>query len=231
MPSGGGLPGGGPSVSLPGPGIPGPAGSTTGNQNGDGNGRPGSPGDESPIPGQEEMPGQDSDGDGVPDTAQQGVPGDDVDFSESSGGGSPAASREEQVAALDQELEGSMRDYDGKVLEERAGVMGRSNKTGAQEQLEDFDRSVSYYDEAEDGDLSDDAPPADVPPPASGPQGEPGLPTSGRSRDVVTAPPDDIPSGNDDDVVARQIREAAMKETDPDLREALWEEYRKYKNQ
>jgi hypothetical protein len=45
------------------------------------------------------------------------------------------------------------------------------------------------------------------------------------------APPADIPDGSDDDVVARQIREAAMKEPDPKLRERLWEEYRKYKNQ
>lgn len=42
-------------------------------------------------------------------------------------------------------------------------------------------------------------------------------------------PPDDIPSGNDDDVVARQLREAAMREPDPAIREKLWEEYRKYK--
>jgi len=42
------------------------------------------------------------------------------------------------------------------------------------------------------------------------------------------SPPDDIPSGRDDDVVARQIREAAMQEPDPELREALWEEYRNY---
>lgn len=41
-------------------------------------------------------------------------------------------------------------------------------------------------------------------------------------------PPEDIPSGRDDDVVARQIREAAMSEPDPELREALWEEYRRY---
>ncbi|MFZ8986639.1 MAG: hypothetical protein ACO21O_07375, partial [Steroidobacteraceae bacterium] len=41
--------------------------------------------------------------------------------------------------------------------------------------------------------------------------------------------PADIPDGSDDDVVARQIREAAMAETDPELRAALWEEYRRYK--
>ena len=42
------------------------------------------------------------------------------------------------------------------------------------------------------------------------------------------APPD-IPNGNDDDVVARQLREAAMREPDPAIREKLWAEYRKYK--
>jgi hypothetical protein len=42
-------------------------------------------------------------------------------------------------------------------------------------------------------------------------------------------PPADIPSGNDDDVVARQLREAAMREPDPAVRERLWDEYRKYK--
>ena len=41
-------------------------------------------------------------------------------------------------------------------------------------------------------------------------------------------PPDDIPSGRDDDVIARQIREAAMREPDPELREKLWDEYRNY---
>ena len=43
--------------------------------------------------------------------------------------------------------------------------------------------------------------------------------------------PEDIDSGSDDDIVARQIREAALKEKDPVLREKLWNEYRKYKNQ
>ena len=38
-----------------------------------------------------------------------------------------------------------------------------------------------------------------------------------------------LPSGGDDDIVARQLREAAQRETDPVLREKLWDEYRKYK--
>jgi len=57
-----------------------------------------------------------------------------------------------------------------------------------------------------------------------------GLPASSSSSPAPeTFPaPEDIPSGRDDDVVARQLREAAMREPDPELREALWEEYRRY---
>jgi hypothetical protein len=41
--------------------------------------------------------------------------------------------------------------------------------------------------------------------------------------------PRDVGDGSDDDIVARQLREAAMKEEDPELREKLWDEYRAYK--
>ena len=51
--------------------------------------------------------------------------------------------------------------------------------------------------------------------------------SSGEAQETFP-PPEDIPSGRDDDVVARQLREAAMTEPDPELREALWEEYRNY---
>jgi hypothetical protein len=52
--------------------------------------------------------------------------------------------------------------------------------------------------------------------------------TSSGEPQETFPPPEDIPSGRDDDVVARQLREAAMTEPDPELREALWEEYRNY---
>jgi hypothetical protein len=67
-----------------------------------------------------------------------------------------------------------------------------------------------------------------------------GEPDSG--REATTAPegdargagdssrvPVDVGDGRDDDVVARQLREAAMKEEDPVIREKLWDEYRRYK--
>ncbi len=48
-------------------------------------------------------------------------------------------------------------------------------------------------------------------------------------RILLAKIPDDVGDGSDDDVVARQIREAAINEEDPALREKLWEEYRNYK--
>ena len=66
---------------------------------------------------------------------------------------------------------------------------------------------------------------------AGDPSGVTGAPPSssvGRQSAETFPAPDDIPSGRDDDVVARQLREAAMSEPDPELREALWDEYRNY---
>ncbi len=56
-----------------------------------------------------------------------------------------------------------------------------------------------------------------------------GASDAGRQAGKSATPPD-IPDGKDDDIVARQLREAAENEQDPALREKLWEEYRKYKN-
>lgn len=39
----------------------------------------------------------------------------------------------------------------------------------------------------------------------------------------------EVPDGNDDDIVARRLRKAAEQETDPDLRDKLWKEYVEYK--
>jgi len=41
--------------------------------------------------------------------------------------------------------------------------------------------------------------------------------------------PEDIPSANNDDAIASQIRLAAETEQDPEIKKKLWNEYRKYK--
>lgn len=43
------------------------------------------------------------------------------------------------------------------------------------------------------------------------------------------APPTSYTPSPDDDIVARQLREAAEKETDPELKARLWKEYEEYK--
>lgn len=52
---------------------------------------------------------------------------------------------------------------------------------------------------------------------------------SAKSGSGPSTPARDIPDGRDDDIIARQIREAAEKETDPELRDKLWKEYIEYK--
>ncbi len=55
-------------------------------------------------------------------------------------------------------------------------------------------------------------------------------PLEGMSEgEIEQRTPDDIAVIMDDDIVAKQLREAALSEKDPELRERLWEEYRKYK--
>ena len=52
---------------------------------------------------------------------------------------------------------------------------------------------------------------------------------SGMDNTSGTKSPDDIPAADNDSVFEKQIREAAENESDPEIRERLWNEYRKYK--
>jgi len=66
--------------------------------------------------------------------------------------------------------------------------------------------------------------------PKSGTEIDAGVGQGGEQQgESQTSSPDDVGDGSDDDVVARQLREAAQAETDPELKEQLWDEYRKYK--
>ena len=52
---------------------------------------------------------------------------------------------------------------------------------------------------------------------------------AGTEQQNGTKAPDDIPPADNDSVFEKQICQAAENETDPELRERLWNEYRKYK--
>jgi len=66
---------------------------------------------------------------------------------------------------------------------------------------------------------------------AGAPQGDRevgGVSAGDQQGDAEIVPiPEDIGDGRNDDIVLRQIREAAMNERDPKLREKLWDEYRR----
>lgn len=247
-----------PGSSMPSTGSSGNTGTSFPNT---GTGQPGAlPGSNTPSStGLPTSPGTGLPGDSsVFDTAQPGPGNGDVDFSESSpsSGQSPgqsgseqtgnapyspsASSRNEQVAVLDGELDGSMGEYDGMILRERKYVLARGNEAGSEGDVEEFDRNLEYYDEGEEASGAPDAPEN------SSDQGNSdtgGLETGqgngsgssnsrggpGSGEDGPYPPPEGIPSGNDDDVVARQMREAALFEPDAQLRKDLWEAYRKYK--
>ena len=50
-----------------------------------------------------------------------------------------------------------------------------------------------------------------------------------RAAAAVRRPGNAVPTGDDDDIIARRLRKAAESETDPELKEKLWKEYRDYK--
>jgi hypothetical protein len=64
---------------------------------------------------------------------------------------------------------------------------------------------------------------------ASGAQSGAGAGDANIDHSKYGAPGGKLPPPEDDDIVARQLREAAEKETDPELKKKLWEEYWKYK--
>jgi len=117
-------------------------------------------------------------------------------------------------------------------------TLGNIDGTLGSEHGKTADRANTPPSDKGAGDAAD-APP-DAPQQQKGEQGGPnpgGLP---RMPDAPPAPSDVASAGGpnahpvivkgarDDDVVARQLREAAEAETDPVLKEKLWDEYRRY---
>mgnify|MGYP003666490090 FL=1 len=149
-----------------------------------------------------------------------------------------ALSTDEEIAVLDQQLDASMAEFDGMIMDARAAAAEREQDSDGEGAP--ANAGGPLFEEA---DITEEL--------GGGPTGRPGdeeangpdgasEPPSGQAttyggdgtiigRSGGSPVPANIPDGHDDDIVARQIREAAMKEQDPVLREKLWDEYRKYK--
>jgi hypothetical protein len=63
-----------------------------------------------------------------------------------------------------------------------------------------------------------------------GSEGEGGGSGQQQADTEVIPIPEDIDAGQGDDIVLRSIRDVAMKEKDPVLRERIWDEYRRIKD-
>lgn len=159
------------------------------------------------------------------------------------GSGTPGMTTEETIGVLDGQLDASLTVFDGMILGERAaaqametpddGGYGAGGSDEEEGEGSEGDIASAGGPLFEEGDLSESGDGGDgeeetVPPMPTGSSGSGGTLAGQPLPGGGTVPPD-LVDGSDDDIVARQIREAAMKEKDPALREKLWDEYRKYK--
>jgi len=143
--------------------------------------------------------------------------------------------RGEQVAAMDAELNAGLGEYDELLLREQERIKAatplpdeiKSGSGSGQGSGQDEGTGEQGTDTSEGGAAAgSDTDTGEQPPAGSANRGSG---AGGRTQQTGSGTPPDIPDGSDDDVVARQLREAAEKETDPELKKKLWDEYRKYK--
>ncbi len=136
----------------------------------------------------------------------------------------------EQVASLDAELQGGLGEFDEMLLREQERIRAATPMTDAGGAAGGGTGNGEVDGEGGAGEGQEAGTTAGG---SADTQGETSYGAgagSGVQRQAGRqGVPADIPAGNDDDVVARQLREAAEKETDPELKKKLWEEYRKYK--
>ena len=143
-----------------------------------------------------------------------------------SAGEFPTESADERAARLGKELDESIGGFDEVLMEEQQEVASVGRNT------EGFGEGSGGGGAGSGGGISlgQQAPGAGGGNSVGGSGIERTSPTADMSMEEIDErTPDDIATMADDDIIARQLREAALTEEDPALRERLWEEYRKYK--
>jgi len=148
-----------------------------------------------------------------------------------------ALTEDEKVELIEKELALALNQFDECISKIDNSAMGSSSSSS-----NNSSASNSSYGESssEGGASSNGSQQASEPTPTnsvdSSNQSEPivksiadaGNPESGNIPPQGSESPGDI-DFSDDDIVAKQIREAAIAETDPEMKELLWERYREYK--
>ena len=160
--------------------------------------------------------------------AEDGCEGKGVDFSKDS-----TLTKSERLAAMDRALNKSLNSYEDCLQSpndggdsQASGGDGGSGSAGS-----NGDGTVSS---AAASGISGTEKPAETPTAAADTE----TPDQDQQTAAVqpqkrAAPngkiPDDIPPADNDTVLEKQIRQAAINETDPERKAKLWDEYRKYK--
>ncbi len=132
----------------------------------------------------------------------------------------PTESSEERAERLGKELDKSIGGFDEVLMEEQGEISSVSRNTEGFGEGVEGDGGISLGEQS-GGSTGGIA----VANNGALPESPIGDMTDEQIRERT---PEDIPVMVDDDIIARQLREAALSEEDPALRERLWEEYRKY---
>ena len=145
--------------------------------------------------------------------------------------GTSQTAEDQRIAELDAELERSIVVFEADIQDARNAVAAElaGGPTGAAggPSMVDLAEGLAQADPVSVADAADNAP-SEATVEATAPQGR--APGKTQPQPAGPAPiPDDIPSPQGDDIVAKQLREAAAAEQDPALREKLWDEYKRYK--
>jgi len=125
----------------------------------------------------------------------------------------------EHQSGLDRQLEESLREFEDRMRREQEALADQAAGSGESGQPAGDDAAVGGGTSSGSGTGEGASP--DQP-------GGGGSSPSGASNPGHT--PSDIPDGSDDDIVARQLREMAEAEEDPELRAIYWQEYVDYKS-
>lgn len=170
-------------------------------------------------------PGGSLPGGSVPGSSAPGgsVPGGSASGSQAPGGGNPSSlpgsgAKGGAPASGQGALEQALEAFDGEILAERSVIVERSNR-GAAGTGGGVPQPASAKPAGGGGKAA--SPGART---TRAPRPAPAMPGSGGGRTAGG-----VPDAKDDDIIARQLREAAMAEQDPVLREKLWAEYERYK--
>ncbi len=149
----------------------------------------------------------------------------------------------DELATLDKEFNASLAQFDDKLLKEMDAI-----RAGSTEKLQDLAQEAAeaakrLRDQGVDVDTSGAKSSEETDAQKEASQSGRETETTGGAADTETASRDGSRKGGsgasaddrhrtdyeDDDIVARQLREAAENETDPELKEKLWKEYEEYK--